>query len=60
MLSWYRDPSLSASICTEADGISTAVFAVKSCNRYHTAEQFVQNNISKQKWELVFKTSKSK
>lgn len=60
MLSQYRDPSMSTSIYTEADGISTALFALKSCNRHPIAEQFVQNNVSKQKWELVFKRSKSK
>lgn len=60
MLSWYRDPSISTFVYTEADGISTALFAVKSCNRHHIEEQFVQSNVSKQKWELVFKSSKSK
>lgn len=60
MLSWYRDPSMSTFVYTEADGISTALFAVKSCNRHHIEEQFVQSNVSKQKWELVFKSSKSK
>lgn len=51
---------MTTSIYTETDGISTAVFAVKSCNRHHIAEQFIQNNASKQRWELVFKSSKSK
>lgn len=60
MLSGYRGPSMSISLSTEADGISAALFARKSCNRQRTAEQFVQNNISKQKWGTVLKSSKSK
>lgn len=59
-LQFHRDPSMAISVYTGPDGISTASSAVKSCNRHHIAEQFVQNNVAKQKWELVFKSSKSK
>lgn len=56
----HRDTPMPTSTYTEVDRISTALFAVRSCNGHHTAEQLVQNDVSKQKWELVFKTSKRK